>query len=419
MEATMAARELHKLSAKQVEKERAPGRYSDGGGLYLQVQDAIGRKAVTKSWLFRFTRSGTAREMGLGALHTVNLAEARKRAAACRLQLLDGVDPIDARAAARSANASAAGRLKTFKECAEAYIKAHRSAWKNPKHADQWSNTLATYAYEKLGSKPVAVVDADHIVEVLQSIWTTKNETASRLRGRIEAVLDWAAVMKYREGLNPARWRGHLDHALPKVSRLARIQHHAALPFAEVPEFIKDLRKEHGVAALALEFTILTAARTGEAIGATWDEIDKEARVWIVPGERMKAKREHRVPLSKRAMEILAAAEKLPHRDHIFPGRDRRPMSNMAMLKTLERMKREDLTVHGFRSSFRDWASESTTFPREVVEMALAHAIPDKVEAAYRRGDLFEKRRRLMDAWASFCEKPVGTVHELKGAKKV
>jgi integrase len=411
----MPTRTLHKLSAKRVQNERAPGRYADGGGLYLQVSPS-----ATKSWLFRYTRAGVAREMGLGAVHTIDLVEARKRAATCRIQLLDGVDPIAARDAARAHGQIAAGRAKTFTQCAEAYIDAHRPEWKNSKHVGQWEKTLETYVYPLIGQKPVAAVDTDHIVQVLHPIWTKKNETALRLRGRIEAVLDWATVMKYRaEGLNPARWRGHLDHLLPRVSRVARIKHHAALPFDDVPAFMVKLRQQEGIAARALEYLILSVARTGEVLGMVWAEADLRRDVWAVPAGRMKAGREHRVPLVPRAVEILKDMQKIRDGEVVFPGRGReKPLSNMALLKTLERMGRDDITAHGFRSSFRDWASERTSFPREVIEMALAHAIGDKVEAAYRRGDLFEKRRQLMNAWAQFLERPPATVTTLEPKRR-
>jgi integrase len=285
-------------------------------------------------------------------------------------------------------------------------VKAHRAGWRNAKHAYQWEATLAQYAAPVIGALSVQAVDTSLVLKVLEPIWTTKTETAGRLRGRIETVLDWAAVRGFRTGDNPARWRGHLDKLLPAPCKVRKVEHHAALPYAEVGAFMTDLRQREGVAARALEFAILNAARTGETLGAAWSEIDMGARLWTIAGHRMKGGREHRVPLSPAAMALLTLMQKLKIDDHIFPGmKAGRPMSNMAMLALLRRMGRGDLTAHGFRSSFRDWAAERTNFPSEVAEMALAHAVGDRVEAAYRRGDLFEKRRRLMTAWADFFTK--------------
>ena len=292
----------------------------------------------------------------------------------------------------------------TFQQCAEGYITAHRAGWRNGKHRDQWSNTLATYVNPVFGSLPVQNIDTALVMKAIEPIWSEKPETASRVRGRIEAILDWATARGFRVGENPARWRGHLDKLLPKKTKVRRVEHHAALPFAEMGTFLAELRKQSGVGARALEFAILTAARTGEAIGARWEELDLTERTWTIPAERMKAEKEHRVPLSDAAHPILEELAKVRHDDFVFPGdRADRPLSNMAMTMTLRRMGRGDLTVHGFRSSFRDWAAERTGFPAEVAEMALAHTVADKVEAAYRRGDLFQKRRQLMEAWARFC----------------
>ena len=423
----MARRELHRLKPKGIDNLKKPGRYADGGGLYLQVGPT-----GTKSWLFRFMRDGRAREMGLGPVHTVPLASqtqatadgskrevrgARDLAADARRLLLEGIDPIDDRETRKATGRLAAGRSKSFKDCAEAYIKAHRASWRNSKHASQWESTLSTYAFPELGELPVAAVDTPAVLKVLEPIWSTKSETASRVRGRIESVLDWATVRGLREGLNPARWRGHLDHTLPRPSQVAKPEHHAALPFVEVPAFITELRKEEGVAAKALEFVILTAARTGEVIGATWDEIDLKAGVWTIPPGRMKGGRGHKVPLTERAVALLKAGRVGGER-HVFVGRESGSgLSNMALLKTLQRMGKGEFTVHGFRSSFRDWASETTTFSREVIEMSLAHAIGDKVEAAYRRGDLFEKRRKLLEAWAAYCASPRRGVVNIHGRR--
>src|SRR6516164_6681342 len=396
-------RHVEKLSALAVSRAKTRGYLGDGGGLYLQVS-ANG----AKSWVFRFKDHGRLREMGLGSIHAIALAEARKRAAACRQMRLDGTDPIAVKKAGKLKAKLEAARAMTFQQCAEAYIEAHKAGWQNAKHAAQWSSTLETYAYPIFGGLPVHAVDVGLIAKVLEPIWKTKTETASRLRGRIERVLDWATVRKYRQGDNPARWRGHLDQLLPPRAKLQKVQHHAALPYAEIGAFMAKLREQDGMAALALELLILTATRTGEVIGSTWDEIDLGAAVWTIPADRMKGGKEHRVPLSKPALAVLkplrdAASDAAPG-TFVFPGlRADKPLSNKAMLKLLERMERSDLTVHGFRSTFRDWVGERTNFPREVAEHALAHSLPDKVEAAYQRGDLFEKRRRLMDQWGAFC----------------
>jgi integrase len=293
----------------------------------------------------------------------------------------------------------------TFDACAAAYIAAHNTSWRNAKHRDQWRNTLTSYAGPAFGSLPVQSIDVGLVMKALEPIWQAKPETASRLRGRIEAVLDWATVRGHRKGENPARWRGHLDKLLPARSKVHKVKHHPALPYNEMADFVAELRKQEGVAARALEFLILTAARTGEVIGARWDEVDVEEKIWVVPAARMKAGREHRVPLSSAAVAILEEMKKIRESDFVFPGGKKgKPLSNMAMLAVLKRIGRSDLTAHGFRSSFRDWAAERTNFPREVAEMALAHTVGDKVEAAYRRGDLLQKRRQIMEAWARFCE---------------
>ncbi|MBC7103815.1 MAG: integrase arm-type DNA-binding domain-containing protein [Parvibaculum sp.] len=394
------ARSQHKLTAVKVARLTKPGRYGDGGGLWLQV--AAGG---SRSWLFRFMRDGKAREMGLGALMTVTLAEAREKARECRKALSEGLDPIEARDGIRKAAAVDAARAVTFREAAERYIEAHRPGWKNAKHADQWGSTLEAYVYPTIGALPVAAVDVALVLKCIEPIWSTKPETAGRVRGRIESVLDWAAARGYRTGDNPARWRGHLDKLLPPKSKVAKVKHHAAMPYADVPAFMAELRDRSDNSSRCLEFAVLTASRTGEAIGARLEEIDLSAKVWTIPAERMKGGREHRAPLSDRALEIVRSMPR--EGDFVFPGaKAGQPLSNMALLMTLRRMGHEDLTAHGFRSSFRDWAAEQTAFPNEVAEMALAHAVGDKVEAAYRRGDLLAKRRQLMDAWAKFCSSP-------------
>lgn len=393
---------MNKLSAAAVSRQKVPGHYGDGGGLWLQVS-TVG----TKSWVFRFTRLGKTREMGLGALHTVSLADAREKAAACRKQLLDGVDPIEARASQRVTDQAATARALTFDQCAEQYIEAHRAGWRNEKHAAQWTATLSTYAGPVFGHLPVAAVDTALVMKALTPIWTTKTETAKRVRGRIESVLSWAAVQKLRTGENPARWRGHLDKLLAPPEKVAKVEHHPALPYARIGEFMQMLRAEQGTSARAVEFVILTAARTSEVFNATRDEFDLGAGIWTIPADRMKAGRPHRVPLSSQALALIKAALADEGSNYVFQGaKERRPLSNMAGLALLKRMGFGDITVHGFRSTFRDWAAEQTNFPREVAEASLAHVVKDKTEAAYQRGDLIEKRALLMKAWADYCSRP-------------
>ena len=395
------ARLSERLSAKRVELAKKPGMYADGHGLYLRV-GPVG----AKSWVFRYRNNGRRHDLGLGAYHLVSLAEARKRATEQRRLLrLDGHDPLLTRRAGRDKAKLAAAKAMTFKACAEAYMAAHQAGWRNPKHRGQWTATLNTYVYPHFGDLPVQVIDVGLVMKAVEPIWTEKPETASRVRGRIESVLDWAAARGYREGENPARWRGHLQNLLAPRSKVRRVEHYTALPYPNIALFMVDLRKQEGVAARALEFAILTAARTGEVIGARWEEIDVARRLWAVPAERMKAGREHRVPLSDRAVEIIAEMKKhrLDGQEFVFAGARGGPLSNMALLMTLRRMGYAALTTHGFRSTFRDWAAERSEFPSEVAEMALAHVVGDKVEAAYRRGDLFEKRRQIMEAWSGFC----------------
>lgn len=387
------------LTARKVETIKTAGLFADGGGLYLQVT-ATG----AKTWIFRYSLNGRRRDMGLGSLTDVGLAEAREKRRVARDTVKAGRDPIDQRKAEEAADAVERAKAMTFRACAEAFIAAHRPGWRNDKHSAQWSATLQAYAYPVFGDLPVAAIDTGLVLRVLEPIWSTKSETASRLRGRIESVLDWARVRGYREGENPARWRGHLDHLLPAKTKVRRVEHHAALPYAEMPAFFATLAGQSGMAALALRFAILTAARTGEVLGARWDEVDLEAGVWTIPATRMKAGREHRVPLAGAALDVLRGLAEARAGDVVFFGQKAgQPLSNMSMLMLLRRMGRADITTHGFRSAFKDWASEQTDFPSEVSEMALAHVVGDKVEAAYRRGDLFEKRRALAEAWAKFC----------------
>jgi integrase len=406
------AKTVGKLTALKVARELAPGFHADGAGLYLQVTTS-----GAKSWVYRFSFRKQKRYMGLGSLSAV--ADARTKAAECRALLQDGIDPIEERNAHRAQAALNAAKAITFKEAAGQYINAHRAGWKNAKHASQWENTLAAYVYPIIGALSVQAIDTPLVCKVLEPIWTKKTETANRVRGRVEKILDWAKARGLRQGDNPARWRGNLEFQFAPRSKVRPVKHHSALPYSELPAFMARLREQEGMGARALEFAILTAVRTGEVIGATRDEIDAAAKVWTIPRGRMKAKKEHRVPLSPRAFAIVrdVTAFTVAHADadnagdkagaFIFPGGKKgRGLSNMAMTAVLRRMGHGDITVHGFRSTFRDWAAERTNFPNEVVEMALAHAVGDKVEAAYRRGDLFEKRRKLMDAWAAFCGAP-------------
>ena len=396
-----------KLSALAVARAKVPGLYGDGGGLYLQIAPSGAR-----SWIFRYQHAGRRRYMGLGGAATVTLAEARQKATEARKLLGEGKDPIGSARAQVAATAAEQAKTITFREAAERYIASHATGWRNAKHITQWQATLETYAFPVFGEVSVAAVDVAMVLRVLEPIWTGKTETARRVRGRIEAILDWAAARDMRTGDNPARWRGLLMHLLPKRSLATAVRHHPALPYARMGEFLAALRLQQGTAARALEFLILTAARTSEATGARWSEIDTGAATWTVPPERIKAGREHRVPLSEPALAIIQAMAETRQGEFVFPGGRRgRPLSNMAMAGVLERMGWHEITVHGFRSSFRDWAAERTNHPREVAEMALAHAVGDKVEAAYRRGDLFDKRRCIMADWARHCaqvDKPAG-----------
>jgi len=398
----MGTRQLNRLTAKAVSNKQKPGLYCDGGGLYLQVA-----QSGSKSWIFRYRSPLTQklRDMGLGAVHSVGLAEARDKAATQRSFILSGMDPIEVREGENRKRALEAAKAITFSQCAASYIESHRPGWRNEKHGDQWENTIKTYCEPVIGSLPVQDVDTGLVLKILEPIWASKPETASRLRGRIENIIDWATARGYRSGENPARWKGNLKQLLPTLAKKDRVEHHKAMPFSEVGEFVRKLREMSGVAARCLEFTILTTARTSEAVEGKPEEFDLANATWTVPASRMKAKKEHRVPLSPRAVEIVREMLDLKG-NYLFPGaKQGKPMSNMAMLKLLERMGL-DVTTHGFRSSFRDWAAERTHFPHEVCEMALAHTIQNAAEASYRRGDLFEKRRKLMDAWAEFLSIP-------------
>ena len=400
------ARASGRLTALKVEKAKNPGMYADGGGLYLRVTDT-----GAKNWILRFMLDRRPRWMGLGPLSLYGLQEARGKALDARRKRHEGIDPIEARRAERARQRLDAAKAITFQQCAESYIASHRAGWRNEKHRYQWPATLSAYAYPVVGALPVQAVDTGLVLKVLEPIWTAKPETAGRVRQRMENILDFAKVRGYREGENPARWRGHLDKLLPARSKVRDVEHLAALPYAELPPFLASLRTREAVAARALEFVILTAARTGEVMGARWNEIDLLDKTWTVPAARMKAHREHRVPLSPRALGILDEMRAARHGDtsdaFVFPGpKPGKPLSNMAFLMLLRRMGLDNLTVHGFRATFKTWASERTSFQNETAEAALAHVIGDKVEQAYRRGDLFEKRRKLMEAWAVYCASP-------------
>jgi integrase len=403
---------MGKLTTLAVAKAKKKGLYGDGDNLYLQVGDSGNR-----SWLFRYMIDGKAKKMGLGSLNALSLSEARDMAADCRKQVNLGIDPLNTRKENQAKARLAAAKEITFETCAKAYIDIHKDSWRNPKHIQQWTNTLTDYAYPIIGSLPVADIDVALVMKVFEQknkafqkgeiFWKARPETASRLRGRIEAILDWASVREYRQGENPARWRGKLEKLLPKRSKVRSIVHHSALPYDKISEFMGALADQPDVTARALELVIYTATRTSEVIGARWDEIDLKQKLWIIPANRIKAGREHRIPLSQPAVALFESRIENRTGEFVFPGRSlKKPMSNMALLALLRRMKRTDITVHGFRSSFRDWAAEQSNFPREVAEAALAHALKDKTEAAYQRGDFLEKRRQMMDAWAHYCAIP-------------
>jgi len=383
--------QLHTLTALKV-KSAGPGLHADGGGLYLQVQ------GEARSWIFRYTFGGKRRYRGLGSANALGLAEARDAAAECRKLLAQGIDPIELKREEKIKAAIEAAKAITFEECAEQYITTHEPTWRNPKHKAQWRNTLRDYVSPVFGKVPVQMVDTAMVLKVLQPIWLTKNETASRVRGRIEDILDWAKARTYRTGDNPARWRGHLQHTLPKRRKVRKVVHHPAMDYVDIPAFMAELRQHSGEGSRALEFLILTAARTGEVIGATPPEID--GSVWTIDGARMKGGRAHRVPLCKRAIQIIADRDGA----YLFRGgRAGKPLSNAAMSAVLARLGCSSVTVHGFRATFKTWAEERTNFPRALIEAALAHSSGDKTEEAYRRGDALDKRRKLMNAWEQFC----------------
>src|SRR5262249_14158815 len=400
------ARQVNRLRAADLRRTK-PDMYADGGGLYLEISpstaaDGLG---VNRSWIFRYTRDGVAHDMGLGSLNTFSLAEARERARKCRQLLVDGIDPLEHRRAERGVKAAEAAKAKTFRECAEQYMREYDSKWTSEKHRLQWRTSLEQYAYPVLGDLPVSMIDTAHVLAVIKPLWARAQETAKRTRGRSEDILGWAALHGYRSADNPARWKQHLEHALPQAPKNGN--HHAALPYKDAPVFMAALRADSGMTSKVLQFILLTAARAGEATGALWSEIDLEARTWTIPKARMKGKVPHVVPLSAAAVAVLQQMHKIRQSDYVFPGtKQGRPLHVNPLCRHAQRIAGSKITVHGLRSTFKDWATECTNFPNEVSEMALAHAIPSAVEAAYRRGDLFEKRRRLMDAWSEFCSRP-------------
>ena len=403
----MGRRALHRLAAASLKRNKV-GLFADGGGLYLQVTKAADGRNVNRSWLFRFkTGPNKDRWMGLGPAHTISLSEAREAALQCRKLRLAGEDPIARRDAARAAAAAASAKQISFAQCAHAYISAKRSEWRNQKHAAEWPASLRKHVFPTLGTLSVTMIDTALVLRALRPVWESAPETASRLRGRIEAILDWATVSGLRQGDNPARWSGHLEHLLSNPNR-RQVRHHAAMPVPEIPAFMTALRQREGIAARALEFCILTAARSGEVFGMAWSEADTQAALWIVPASRTKAARAHRVPLAPRCLKILDEMRAHARGPLVFPGRDGlKPLAPATFSRLLEGLGCT-ATVHGFRSTFRDWAAERTNFPREAAEMALAHAIASAVEAAYRRGDLLAKRQQLMAAWARYCSTPPG-----------
>lgn len=408
---------MGKLTSKSVQKlakECAKGSTGDGQGLYLQITSG-----GSVSWIFRYKILGKQRYMGLGAYPATGLSQAREMAADNRKMIKQGIDPLEARLHdEREARKVAV----TFTSCAARYIKAHRRSWKNAKHSRQWISTLKNYARPIIGNKPINSISTDDVINVLKPIWTSKNETAKRVQGRIENILDYASAHGYRDPVNPARWRGHLDKLLPKPSRVQKVKHHPAMPYDQVAAFMSTIGAYNSTSSKALQFLILTATRTSEVLNAEWHEVDVAKATWQIPAERMKANREHRIPLSRQALDLLLCLPRIKGNNFIFPGmKPSRPLSNMSLLQFMRGLgygpsgEKGNYVPHGFRSSFRDWTGEVTSYPRDVAEMALAHAIENKVEAAYRRGDLFEKRRQMMQEWADFIFTDLTQQHQTKG----
>jgi len=404
-----------RLTVKEIQRKTTPGLHGDGGGLWLQIT-----KTGVKSWLFRFMVKGKAYGMGLGPLHSVTLAEARHKAANARRLLVEGINPLEERRRLHAQDAATRARTMSFAACSAQYIAAHRAAWKNAKHGEQWSSTLQTYVHPVIGKLPVGDIDTALIVKVFTQrdpkgnpFWESKTETASRVRGRIEAILGWATTSGFRSGDNPARWKGNLENLLANISKRSRVKNHPSLPWQQVDAFMSSLDKREGIAARAVEFAIITACRSNEVRGARWSEIDLDAKIWTIPSSRMKAGREHEVPLSVEALALLKRLH--ASSELVFPGIQNQVLSDMSLTQVIRRMVRDGqvwtdrdgrtVTVHGFRSTFRMWAAEATNYPREVAEHALAHQLPDAVERAYQRGTQFAKRIELMRDWGSLCKR--------------
>ncbi len=392
------ARQINKLKALVVRQIKESGWYADGLGLYLQVSPSL-----SKSWVYRYEVGGKERRHGLGSYPTFSLEDAREAAKVCRRLRKDGHDPIDYRKNERALRALEKAKGMTFSDCVDKYITSHKPSWKSAKHAQQWENTLKTYAKPVIGELPVQNIDVGLVLQVLEPIWQEKTETATRVRQRMESVLDWATARGYRSGENPARWKGHLDKLLPKRSKVQKIKHHEAMPYADVSDYYLRIREKETIAARALAFIVLTATRSSEAREASWSEIDMVEGVWVIPPERMKGGRTHRVPLTPECLSILEKVKPLNRDGMVFPGMKKGQAISSAALHKYFKGQHPNLTVHGFRSSFRDWCAEMTNYPRELAESALAHALRDKTEAAYQRGDLLERRRKLMEAWAVYC----------------
>ena len=436
------AKIINKLTPQKIKALSDPGYYLDGAGLYLQVS-----KTGAKSWVFKYTRNGKSREMGLGSLLALPLESARRLADDARLVLASGIDPIEKRKADALAATMVANSLRTFAGCAEDYIEAHRPGWKNSKHISQWINTIRIYVTPTIGNLSVADISTEHVIRILQkdAFWTTKNETANRVRVRIENILDWAKTMGYRTGENPARWRGHLENLLPSPSKIKKPVHHAALPVCDLPYFMADLRQQTHIASKALKLALLSATRTIEIVQARWREVDLGKKIWTIPAERMKAREEHQVPLSDQAHELLSTlyGDGRPDDAFIFSARNGKPLSTAAMEAVLDRLgytapvqqgrqivrpmptltypdgrPKPHITVHGTcRSTFRDWVAEKTEYPRDLAEMALAHAIADKTEAAYRRGTMLERRRPMMQDWANWLDRKPASVTNIESKR--
>lgn len=394
---------MSKLNALKIKSLTKVGMHSDGNGLHLKIQPSKKTNTLNKSWIFRWGAQGK-NTMGLGSLTEVSLADARAKTLECKKLVASGLNPRDERDKVKVEQKAAKAHSISFERAANEYIKTHRSSWKNEKHAQQWENTLDTYAYPKIGKVPCADVTKDQVLSILKPIWTEKHETATRLRGRIEKVLGWAIAKGYRAASNAAAYKDNLQPLLPTINKRKRVEHHAAMPYDDVPKFFGSIKDDPSTSARALVFCILTATRTTETTDAEWNEIDLDKRTWIIPKSRMKRSIEHRVPLSTQLTAILKSMDQKESTYAFHGSRNTKPISNMTMLKFLQRKEGcEKLTVHGFRSTFRDWAAEKAKFPREVCEQALAHSLKDQTEAAYQRGDYFEKRIELMQAWADYC----------------